>query len=76
MDEKKLSKLLEVLVDKIESLELDIYIKNVDYQKLKEENERLRSENDFLRKDNVALTRELRGEVTFKRIDKEDINNG
>lgn len=72
MDEKKLSKLLEVLVDKIDNLEIGIRIKDINYKELREENERLKKENDMLRKDNVSLTRELRGEIVFRRIDKEE----
>lgn len=75
MDEKKLVTILEALADKIDNLELGVYIKDHAYNELREENEKLKKENDILRKDNVALTRELRGEIVFKKIEKEDIRN-
>lgn len=74
MDEKQLSIILGVLADKIDNLNLGIYIKDISYKNLKEENERLKNENDTLRADNVALTRELRGEG-FKKVEMEDKNN-
>lgn len=49
MDEKKLSTILEALADKIDNLELGVYIKTVSYEKLKEENERLKKDNEDLR---------------------------
>jgi hypothetical protein len=75
MDEKKLSVILEAVADKIQTLGLDLTIKDIKIGKLTEENERLKKENDILRKDNALLTRELRGEVVFKKIEKEDIRN-
>ena len=75
MDEKKLGKLLEVLVDKIENLEIGISIKDISYRELKEKHERLQKENDTLRADNVLLTRELRGEG-FKKVERSEDANG
>jgi hypothetical protein len=72
MDEKKLSVILEAVADKIQTLGLDLTIKDIKIGKLTEENERLKRENDILRKDNVALTRELRGEVVFEKIERFD----
>jgi hypothetical protein len=49
MNEKKLLTILEALADKIDNLELGIYIKDISYNNLKEENERLRKENEDLK---------------------------
>jgi cell division protein FtsB len=75
MEEKKLATILEALADKIDNLELGVYIQKTSYEQLKEESERLKKENDSLRKDNVLLTRELRGEVVFKKVEVEDLRN-
>lgn len=75
MDEKKFIVILEAVADKIQTLGLDLTVKDIKIGKLAEENERLRRENEILRKDNVALTRELRGEIVFKKVERTDKNN-
>lgn len=41
MNKEKYEKVIEILTDKINSLETDIIIKNIDIRNLKEENARL-----------------------------------
>jgi cell division protein FtsB len=68
MDEKKFNVVLEALAEVIDDLRFKVRL-------LQNENERLKKENDILRKDNVALTRELRGECVFKKIERFDEND-
>lgn len=63
MDEKKLSTILEALADKIDNLELGVYIKNLDNEKLRGENEKLKEENDKLLKTVKILEKAIAQEV-------------
>ena len=52
MDEKKLSIVLEALAEKIDELEFDLSLRDLDIKRLKEENAELKRQRDALcRKD-------------------------
>ena len=58
MEEKKLITILEALADKIDNLELGIFIKKTDIEMLKETNNSLLEENTRLKKENEDLRAE------------------
>ena len=88
MEEKKLTTILNALADKIDALELSLYVKNIECKQLKEDNDRLVEDKKILKEENERLNREnddLRAEnerykrithVEFKKIERFGENDG
>lgn len=70
MDEKKLSVILEAVADKIQTLGLDLTVKDIKIRNLTEENERLKRENDILKAENKRY--QDCSPVVFKKIERFD----